>query len=81
MPTARLIGGSLHARLHDPDGAVAAGFLDEAVDAAELADMAMARARELASLPNPAYAISKANLVRPVRELILGSLDADVGGT
>ena len=79
LPTARLIDGTLHSHLHDPDGATAAGFLDEAVDAEHLLDAAIARARALASLPNPAYAISKANLVGPVRELILDSLDADVG--
>ena len=33
----------------------------------------------LATLPNPAYRISKSNLVAPVHERILSTLDADMG--
>jgi enoyl-CoA hydratase len=79
LPTASLIPSALHATLHDPESAVRAGFLDEVVDADKLLDAAIARARKFATLPNPAYRLSKSNLVAPVRDLILRTLDADVG--
>ncbi len=79
LPTASLIPSTQHAVLYDPDGAVAAGFLEEAVDAGKLLETALARARRLSTLPNPAYRQSKANLVAPVRDRILGTLDADMG--
>lgn len=77
LPTASLIASTLHSTLYDPDGAVRAGFLEEAVEADVLLETAMARARQLAALPNPAYRTSKSNLVAPVRDRILRSLDAD----
>jgi enoyl-CoA hydratase len=80
LPTASLIPSAQHAVLHDPDGAVKAGFLDEAVAADALLDTALAHARRLSTLPNPAYRQSKSNLVAPVRDLILRTLDADIGG-
>ena len=80
LPTASLISNTLHSALHDADGAVTAGLLDEAVEADLLLDAAVARAQQLAALPNPAYQVSKSNLVGPVRERILSTLDADVGG-
>ncbi len=80
LPTESLIRSAQHSVLYDPDGAVKAGFLDEVVDAASLVDSAFTRARELSSLPNPAYRLSKSNLVAPVRDLILSTLEADVGG-
>jgi enoyl-CoA hydratase/carnithine racemase len=55
---------------------VQAGFLDQVVEADALWDAALARARELSALPNPAYTLSKANLVAPVRDLIIRTLDA-----
>ncbi len=79
LPTASLIASAQHAVLYDPDSAVRAGFLDEAADADALLDAALARARHLATLPNPAYRISKSNLVAPVRDRILSTLDADMG--
>ncbi len=75
-PTSR-IASTLHSTLHDADGAVRAGFLEEAVEADSLWETALERARHLATLPNPAYRTSKANLVTPLRERILESLDAD----
>jgi enoyl-CoA hydratase len=75
LPTRSLIPSALHATIHDPEGAVHAGFLDEAVSAEALLPTALHHARRLASLANPAYAASKANLVAPVRERILQSLE------
>ncbi len=79
LPTASLIASTLHSTMYDPESAVRAGFLEESVAADALLDSALKRANHLASLPNPAYRTSKANLVGPVRERILQSLDRDVG--
>lgn len=79
LPKAGLIASALHSTLYDPDSAVKAGFLDETVDADSLLPFALARAKQLAALPNPAYQVSKANLVAPIRDHILHSLAADVG--
>jgi len=79
LPTACLIPSAQHSVLYDPDTAVRTGFLDEAVEADALLETAVARARHLATLPNPAYRLSKSNLVAPVRERILSTLDADIG--
>lgn len=76
LPTASLLPSALHSKLYDADGAVAAGFLEEAVDADKLLDAALARARDLSSLPNPAYRDSKANLIAPTRDRILRSFEA-----
>lgn len=80
LPTASLIPSALHATLRDPVGAVQAGFLDEVVEPDALMDTALKHARRLAQLPNPAYRVSKENLVRPVREHILETLEADIRG-
>jgi enoyl-CoA hydratase len=47
------------ARVYDPDGAVAAGFLDEVVPAGQGVERACALAAELAALPARAYANNK----------------------
>jgi enoyl-CoA hydratase len=43
------------ARIYDPDGAAAAGFLDEVVPPETLVDAAMAEAKRWAELPRAAY--------------------------
>jgi enoyl-CoA hydratase len=43
------------ARIYDPDGAAAAGFLDVVVEPGALADAATAEARRWAELPRDAY--------------------------
>lgn len=73
-----LIANTLHSTLHDADSAVTAGFLEEAVEADALWQTAMARAKQLAALPNPAYRQSKLHLVGALRERILQSLDGDL---
>lgn len=79
VPTRHLVASTLHATIYDPDSAVEAGFLEEAVDAEQLMERAMEKARELSALPNPAYETSKRNLAAPTRERILTTLDADLG--
>jgi len=80
IPTASLIPSTLHSALYDADGAVESGFLDEAVDADALLETAIAHAKRLSALPNPAYRVSKSNLVAPTRNYILETLDDDIGG-
>ena len=81
LPTASLIASMQHSVLNDPDGAVKAGFLDEVVDADSLLGAALARAQQLSTLPNPAYRQSKSNLVAPVRDRILSTLDRDLANS
>jgi len=57
-----LVRAALQAELFDPEGAVAAGFLDRTCDAAALAETALAEARRLAALAQPAYSRTKAGL-------------------
>lgn len=49
----------VQSRVYDPDGAVAAGFLDEVVPAGRAVERACALAAELATLPAKAYAANK----------------------
>lgn len=67
-------------QVHDPAGAVTAGFLDRLVPADELADATMAEARRLAELRTGAYARTKANARREMIARTLASLDADLAG-
>jgi len=78
LPTRSLIPSTLHSVLYDAEGAVEAGFLEEAVDGDALLEIALTRARQLATLPSPVYGVSKSRLVAPVRERILNTLDADL---
>ena len=49
----------VQSRVYDPDGAVAAGFLDEVVPAGQAVDRACGLAAEFAALPAKAYAMNK----------------------
>jgi enoyl-CoA hydratase len=53
------IASIVQAHVHDPDGALEAGFLDEVVDGGEAIDRAVSVATELAALPAKAYAANK----------------------
>ena len=81
LPTASLIASAQHAVLYDPERAVQAGFLDEVVDNEQLLETAMAHAKRLSRLPNPAYRVSKSNLVAPVCDRILSTLEDDLRQT
>lgn len=69
-----LIASALHSKIYEADGAVEAGYLDEAVDPDALMETALERARHLAGLPNPMYHASKVNLVGALRSTILKSI-------
>jgi enoyl-CoA hydratase len=69
-----LTAATLFASVVDPEGALAAGWVDELTDEAALLDTALGHARRLAKLPRDAYAKTKTTLrertVRYVRETL-----------
>ena len=68
------------AELYAPAAAVDAGFLDRVVPAAELEAAALAEARRLAELPQPAFGETKAAVNRAAVARVRASLAEDVGG-
>ena len=69
--------------LYNPEDAIIAGFLDAVAEPGELLDAAMERATDLATLPNPAYGVSKkrdrARVKQYVSETLIADLDAIPG--
>ena len=63
-------------RILDPEGAVAAGFLDEVVPAGEAIDRALATAGQLAQLPAKAYGINKLMARREALDIMAADLAA-----
>ena len=57
-----LLRAAAQAELYAPDAAVDAGFLDSVCEPEEVAPAALAEARRLAALPQPAFARTKAAL-------------------
>ncbi len=55
-----ITAATIQARIYDPAGAVDAGYLDEVCEAEALLDTALAKASELAELPQVNYAKMKA---------------------
>jgi enoyl-CoA hydratase len=76
-PTA-LPRATLGAQLYGPDEAVAAGYLDAAVPAAELAARAAAEAARLGALSRMAYRATKQRLRGATIARITSGLDADM---
>lgn len=73
-----LLPAVAHARIYDPDAAVRAGWLDRAVDPADVLPKAQAEAAALARLPAHAYALSKRSLRRPTLEYIRNTMDSNL---
>lgn len=69
---------TLFATLYGPDEAVAAGYLDEVVDAGAVLDVAIAHAARLAGLPRGAYAGSKRALREATARYIRDTFAADM---
>jgi enoyl-CoA hydratase len=65
---------AIQAEVFDPDQAVAAGFLDEVVEASALHDRTIAIAQTLAALPQQAYAANK----RAVRAKVLAAMNDEL---
>ena len=73
-----LVASVLQAKIYDPVGAAAAGWLDRTVPPAELEDAAMTEAARLSALPAGAYAITKRSLRRQTIEHIRATLDSNL---
>lgn len=69
---------TLHAELYDGEGAVRAGYLDEAVPADELLDRVMAKAAEMAKFAPSGYLPSKHRARRALADYVRASLDDDM---
>jgi enoyl-CoA hydratase len=69
---------AFQSRLYSPDEAVEAGFLDEVVEPGEVREAAYKKAEELASLPNPCYAVSKMRDRHQVKKYITDTLENDL---
>ncbi len=69
-----LTRAAIQSENYSPEGAVAAGFLDEVVDPAELDERALAAAVKLAALPAKYYAKNKMSARRETIEAMQASL-------
>lgn len=78
LTAAAFTRSTMGAQVYDPEGAVAAGYLDAAVASDALAHEAMAQARALAQLSTGAYARTKAHARRATLELVRSTLADDV---
>jgi enoyl-CoA hydratase len=73
-----LVDATLLARIYDPDGALAAGYLDAVVPAADALAHAKAEAERLTALAPAAFRGTKQRLRGATIEHVLSSLDADM---
>jgi len=80
LTVAELGPATVQARIYDPAGAVAAGYLDRTVPADELLVEAHAEARRLAELPGKAYGRTKHVVRGGAIERILTTLDDNLAG-
>ena len=78
VPAHELGEATLGARVYDPAGAVAAGYLDRVVAEADLVDAAVAEAERLGALRTGAYALTKLNLRGALIEQQLATVKADM---
>jgi enoyl-CoA hydratase len=77
LPT-ELFASVVQAKIYNPEGAVCAGWLDEAVAPEMVITRARSEAEKLATLPRPAYAASKRSLRRQTIDYIRGSMDSNL---
>ena len=78
LDPAHLTRAAAQAEIYDPAGAVAAGYLDRVVPAAECEAAAVAEARRLGQLPARAHAHTKRALRTALVERVLAGLDEDL---
>jgi enoyl-CoA hydratase len=69
---------TMQARIYDPEGAAAAGYLDRVVPAEQLLEEALADAHRLAGLRTGAYARTKHVARTATIDHVLETLDADL---
>lgn len=78
LQTAELGPATMGARIYDPDGAVAAGYLDATAAPDDVVDAAVAEAHRLGELRTGAYGRTKDVARRAVITHILATLDDDL---
>jgi enoyl-CoA hydratase len=66
------------ARIYDPHAAIDAGYLDATAAPEQLFDVALARARQLATLPDPAFRSTKERERAATARFIRDTLAADI---
>jgi len=69
---------TMAARIYDPAGATAAGYLDRVVPAESVVAEAIADARQLAQLKTGAYSLTKRQTRQRSIDYILATLDDDI---
>ena len=74
MAATQVTANVIQARIHDPDGAVTAGYLDEVVEGDQLMETALARATALAEISGEAYATVKQRLRGETAKIMADSL-------
>lgn len=72
------IRATAQAELYTPDDAIDAGYLDRTVSGDELLDVALAEARRLSGLPQPAFRVTKRSVQSGVVALIRDTLAEDM---
>jgi enoyl-CoA hydratase len=78
LAPAHLVRGAVQAEIYDPAGAVAAGYLDRVVPAAEVEAEVIGEARRLGQLPGGAYRHTKLALHQALIDRVLARLDDDM---
>jgi enoyl-CoA hydratase len=78
LDPAHLTRAAVQAEIYDPEGAVAAGYLDEVVAADACATRAIDEARRLGALPGSAYAHTKRGLRQAIADRVVAGIDADM---
>jgi enoyl-CoA hydratase len=78
LSSAHLIRGAVQAEIYDPAGAVAAGYLDRVVPAADVEVEAIAEARRLGAFSARAYSHTKLALHQAMIDRVLPAIDADM---
>jgi enoyl-CoA hydratase len=78
LATRAFVRAALQAEIFDPDGAVAAGYLDQVVPPSDLEGVAISDARRLGAFRAGAYATTKAQSRQAVIDAVLAGLDGDM---
>jgi len=78
LAPAHLLRAAVQAEIYDAPGAVAAGYLDRVVPAAEVEAAVVAEARRLGALPGGAYRHTKLALHQALIDRVLERLDDDM---
>ncbi len=78
LAPSHLTRSAVQAEVYDPTGALEAGYLDQVVPAADVAQATIEEARRLGQLSSSAYAYTKGLVRQPIVDRVLAGLDADM---